>query len=145
GVAKAVTTDPLSPLITKAMGGMLDGMQKAVDAAINKALADLQASQKLPRSQASERIFGPGGQGDPDHCFGDWALQVAILGSQKTSPQLKSNAAAKLDKDYGSQRSEWSADTQAKFKAALAEGSGVTGGYTVPPDFYGQILAVAAE
>src|SRR5579859_7611850 len=40
GVARAVAHDPLSPLITKAIGPMLDGMQKAVDAAINKALAD---------------------------------------------------------------------------------------------------------
>jgi len=37
------------------------------------------------------------------------------------------------------------ASTQAKFKAALAESSGVTGGYTVPPDFYQQILLIAGE
>jgi HK97 family phage major capsid protein len=72
------------------------------------------------------------------------------LGAPGRHPRLAENepaaqAAAKLDKDYGSQRSEWSADTQAKFKAALAEGSGVTGGYTVPPDFYSQILGIAAE
>jgi HK97 family phage major capsid protein len=30
-------------------------------------------------------------------------------------------------------------------KAALGEASGVTGGYIVPPDFYNQLLAIAAE
>jgi hypothetical protein len=105
GVAKVVATDPLSPLLTKAMGSMFDGMQKAIDAAVNKALADLQATKALPRSQA----------------------------------------AAKLEKEYGSARNKWSGDTQAKLKAALAEGAGVTGGHTVPSQFCDQILAVAAE
>jgi len=30
-------------------------------------------------------------------------------------------------------------------KAAMAESSGTTGGYTVPPDFYRQLLTIAAE
>ena len=66
GVAKIVASDPLSPLLTKAMGSMFDGMQKAVDAAINKALSDLQATKTLPRSQAAAKIFGTEGKRDPD-------------------------------------------------------------------------------
>jgi hypothetical protein len=58
GVAKIVASDPLSPLLTKAMGSMFDGMLKAVDAAINKALADLQTAKTLPRNQAAAKIFG---------------------------------------------------------------------------------------
>jgi len=57
GVAKAVTHDPLSPLITKAMGSMPDGMQKAVDAAINRALADLLASRAVPEMKMRNLSF----------------------------------------------------------------------------------------
>jgi hypothetical protein len=51
GVAKTIASDPLSPLLTKAMGSIFDGMQKAINAAINKAFSDLQATKVLPRSQ----------------------------------------------------------------------------------------------
>lgn len=40
-----------------------------------------------------------------------------------------------LEKTYGSLRT----------KAAMAESSGTTGGYTVPPEFYGQLQALIAE
>jgi HK97 family phage major capsid protein len=72
-------------------------------------------------------IFGPGGDGDPRKSFGDWALAVAR------------NDRGYLEKHYGSRFNEW------QTKAALAEASGVAGGYTVPPEFYQQLLAVMAE
>jgi hypothetical protein len=34
------------------------------------------------------------------------------------------------------------ARAQAQFDAAMGEASGDTGGYTVPPDFYNQLLAI---
>ena len=72
GVAKIVASDPLSPLLTKAMGSMFDGMQKAVDAAINKALADLQATKALPRSQAAGARDSP----DPARIDGGVGYQL---------------------------------------------------------------------
>src|SRR5204862_7201243 len=65
--------------------------------------------------------------GDPKKSFGDWCLGVAR------------NDRHYLEKHYGSHFREW------QTKAALGESSGVTGGYTVPPDFHQQLLALMAE
>jgi HK97 family phage major capsid protein len=84
-------------------------------------------------------IFGEGGDGDTHgKTFGDWLVQVAILGSPKASPQAKSAAIDRIEKVYSSGFNTWQ-------KAAMADSSGTTGGYTVPPDFYQSLLAIAAE
>ena len=44
-----------------------------------------------------------------------------------------------LEKHYGSRFVEYAG------KAALAEARGVTGGYTVPPEFYQQLMSIMAE
>src|SRR5205807_548357 len=44
-----------------------------------------------------------------------------------------------LEKHYGSRFNEW------QTKAALGEASGVAGGYTVPPEFYQQLMSIMAE
>jgi HK97 family phage major capsid protein len=44
-----------------------------------------------------------------------------------------------LEKHYGSKFNEWHQ------KAALGEASGVTGDYTVPPEFYQQLMTIMAE
>ena len=65
----------------------------------------------------------PGGDGDPQgrpSATGAWPWPAAT--------------AHYLEKHYGSRFNEWPA------KAALAEASGVTGGYTVPPEFYQQLM-----
>jgi HK97 family phage major capsid protein len=49
------------------------------------------------------------------------------------------NDRAYLEKHYGSKFNEW------QQKAALGEASGVTGGYTVPPEFYQQLMTIMAE
>jgi len=79
-----------------------------------------------PRNAVPE-IFGEGGQGDPKKNFGDFCLAVA-RGDHHY-----------LEKHYGAKFNEW------QTKAALAEASGVTGGYTVPFDFYMQLLALIEE
>jgi len=84
-------------------------------------------------------IFGEGNDGDTHgKTFGDWLVQVATLGSPKTSLQAKAAAQDRIEKVYSSEYNAWQ-------KAAMAESSGTTGGYTVPPDFYQQLLAIAAE
>jgi HK97 family phage major capsid protein len=141
GVAEALQGDPYGPLMAKATEAAVSGLTKNLDAVINKALEEIAKAQSKSRKNAVPLIFGDGGEGDPSRSFGDWCLQVAILGSQKAGPKAKAAAAEKLEKVYKSPQSDWSPET----KAALGESSGVTGGYIVPPDFYQQLLAIAAE
>src|SRR5207249_2415959 len=71
-------------------------------------------------------LFGEHG-GDPKRSFGDFCLAVARSDRKY------------LEKHYDSHFVEYSA------KAALAEASGVAGGYIVPPEFYNQLAALVAE
>jgi HK97 family phage major capsid protein len=127
GSAVAVADDPLTPAISRALEGALSNYTQSLDGVINRALASYADAQKQARKHAVPAIFGPGGEGDPRKSFGDWALAVAR------------NDRNYLEKHYGSRFNEWQS------KAALAEASGVAGGYTVPPEFYQQLLAVMAE
>jgi HK97 family phage major capsid protein len=145
GVAEAVPGNPIGELVEKQMAVMLDHLTQGVNHAITDAVKKVADAQTKSRKNAVAALFGEGGEGDPDRCFGDWCLQIAILGSSRTLPAEKSAAADKLDKTYRSARTDWSPTAQAQFKAALGESSGATGGYIVPPDFYQQLLAIAAE
>ncbi|HEV3144916.1 MAG TPA: hypothetical protein VGZ47_13585 [Gemmataceae bacterium] len=69
GVAEALHHDPLALLLAKSIGTMVEGI------AVRYPLLALRANGK----GAVERIFGPGENGNPDRCFSDWCLQVAIL------------------------------------------------------------------
>ena len=46
--------------------------------------------------------YGEGGGDTHAKSFGDWLVQVAILGSHKASPQAQSAAQDRLDKVYNS-------------------------------------------
>ncbi len=84
-------------------------------------------------------LFGPTGDGVPHgKTFGDWLVQVATLGSTKTSPSAKPAAQDRLEKANNSTFQPWQ-------KAALGESAGATSSYIVPPDFYNQLLALVAE
>lgn len=127
GIAEPVPGEPLSPLIEKAMSSAVDKLSEGMNAAIAAALKQVADAQGLARKHAMPALFGPGGQGDPKKNFGDWCLAVS-RGDR-----------GYLEKHYGSHFVEYSA------KAALAEASGVTGGYVVPPEFYQGIMDLAAE
>lgn len=118
GIAEAVGDDPLAPLVSKAV----EQMTARLSEGINGALQQFAEAQGQARRNAQPVLFGAGG-GDPHKCFGDWLVHVAR------------NDAAYLEKHYGTVRT----------KAALAEASGTTGGYLVPPDFYEGIMRVVAE
>ena len=126
GIAEAVPGDHLGTLIEKQIGGMLEGLSRGLNDTIQKTLEQVARGQTLSRRSAVPLLFGEGGHGDVKHHFGDWLLHVA------------QNDKAYLEKEYGSGFSPWQ-------KAAMGDASGVTGGYTVPPDFYQQLLAIAAE
>jgi HK97 family phage major capsid protein len=145
GIAEAVAGDPIGELVSKSLVAQFEALNKGLESAINTALEQFQKSQHLSRKNAVPAIFGEGGFGDPERCFGDWALCVATMGSVKATHTAKNKAAEKLEKVYGSMLKEWSPETQARMKAALSESSGVTGGYTVPPDFYDKLMLVVAE
>jgi hypothetical protein len=79
-------------------------------------------AQTQARRHAVPAIFGPGQGGDPDSkTFGDWLLTIARAGARNL------NAAG-----------------LAQPRLDTVESSGVIGGHVVPPDFYQQLLAVAA-
>jgi HK97 family phage major capsid protein len=138
-IAQPVTDDIITPAVQKAMEQAFAGFQKGLDAVINASLKSFQDAQAKSRKNAVPTIFGDGNSGDTHgKTFGDWLVQVAILGSPKTSPQAKAAAQDRIEKVYSSKYNAWQ-------KAAMAESSGTTGGYTVPPDFYQQLLAIAAE
>jgi HK97 family phage major capsid protein len=126
-VASPLTGDPLSALVTKAMEEAAGKWAQSMDQVIALALRKFQEAQGQANKHAVPAIFGPGSSGDPKHSFGDWCLGVA-RGDR-----------AYLEKHYGSTFVEYTA------KAALAEASGVTGGYIVPPQFAERLLSLAAE
>jgi HK97 family phage major capsid protein len=127
GIARAVTDDPITPLITRGIESALSGFTRGLDAVIQQTLKQFADAQGTARKHGVPAIFGPGQGGDPKKTFGDYLLAVAR------------NDKAYLEKHYGSVFNAW------QTKAALGESSGVTGGYTVPPDFFEQLMALVSE
>ncbi len=127
GLARAVSDDPLTPVIARGIEAALQGWNKGLDAIINQTLKQFADAQQQSRRVATPILFGDGNQGDAKKSFGDWALAVA-RGDRNY-----------LERHYGSSFVAW------QQKAALAEASGVTGGYTVPPEFYQQLQTIMAE
>jgi HK97 family phage major capsid protein len=133
GVAEAVQGDPLPALIEKQVGGMLEGLTKGLNDTINETLKKISEAQAKSRRSAVPAIFGPGGDGDgdPKKNFGDFCLSIATKNHKR------------LDEIYGAHPVDEKGNIVQK--AAMGEASGSTGGYTVPPDFYNQLLAIIAE
>jgi HK97 family phage major capsid protein len=119
--------DALTPLVSRALEQALAGFSRGLDGVINKTLTHFADTQAQARRHAVPALFGEGGRGDPNKSFGDWCLAVAR------------NDRHYLEKHYGSRFNEW------QTKAALAEASGLAGGYTVPPEFYEQLQQIMAE
>jgi HK97 family phage major capsid protein len=127
GVARAVADDPITPIITKGLESALGGFTRGLDAIIAQTLKQFADAQQQSRRHGVPAIFGQGGSGDPKKSFGDFLLAVAR------------NDKNYLEKHYGSVFNAW------QTKAALGESSGVTGGYTVPPEFYTNLVQLVAE
>jgi HK97 family phage major capsid protein len=133
GYAREVPGDPVAETITKSITGTFEKFSQGLDQAVNTALKSFAGAQSKSRKNAVPAIFGEGGAGDPrGKSFGDWAKNVAIANS---GGHGREEAIKRLNEEYHA----------ADLKAALGESSGVTGGYIVPPDFYNQLLTVAAE
>jgi HK97 family phage major capsid protein len=127
GAAREPADDPLGPVIARGVETALAGFTRGLDGIINAALKQFAEAQAKSRKNAVPALFGPDAPGDPKKSFGDWCLAVARKDT------------AYLEKHYGSVFNAW------ETKAALAEASGQAGGYTVPPEFYQQLMQVMAE
>jgi HK97 family phage major capsid protein len=127
GVAEAVQGDPYAPIIAKAVESSVQALTKNLDAVISTTLKQFADVQTKSRKNAAPIIFGDQEGGDPKKTFGDWCLAVAR------------SDRGYLEKHYGSEFVPW------QTKAALGEASGATGGYTVPPEFYRQLLTIMEE
>jgi HK97 family phage major capsid protein len=127
GIAEAVTDDPVAPLIAQSIDQVTNRLTQSLDSIITTALKQFQDAQSQARKNSGPLIFGGDGAStlghNPKHCFGDWLLHVARQDDSY------------LEKEYRSYRT----------KSSLAENSGVTGGYIVPPEFAQQLLSTAAE
>jgi HK97 family phage major capsid protein len=137
-VAAPVADDLITPAVSRALEGAFTKFTQSLDGIISASLKAFQDAQGQARRHSVPLIFGEGHGGDPKKNFGDWLVNVAVATTSKHT-QKRIDAANRLEKEYGSLFSEW------QQKAALGESSGVAGGYVVPPDFYDQLLAVAAE
>jgi HK97 family phage major capsid protein len=129
GIAEAVQGDPYGPLMARAVQSSVEALSRNLDSVINKALEEFARAQGKSHKGAVPALFGDQPPGDPNHCFGDFCLCVAT-GNRK-----------RLEEHY---QSAWVPAAGAR-KAPLGEASGSTGGYTVPPDFYRQLLALVSE
>src|SRR5262249_33093603 len=135
GIADPQGDEVLSPIVAKAMETAMGKVTDSVHTVIEATLKQFQAAQEQSRKNSRPMIFGDSGEGDPKKNFGDWLSHAikAITGKPKDAREAEDH----LEKVY----------KQSTFqqKAALGESSGVTGGYTVPTQFYDQIQTLIAE
>lgn len=122
GNAQAVEGESIATAIDAAMRKAEESFSRAIDAR----LKEFAQAQSRSRKNAVPAIFGPDGEGDPKKSFGDFCLAIAR-------------------KDTGYLERHYSSQLNVRTKAALGEASGVTGGYTVPPDFYRQLMELIEE
>ena len=61
GIAKAVTDDPLAPIIVRGLENTLAGWTKGLDALINQTLHKIADAQSQATKHAVPVLFGPGG------------------------------------------------------------------------------------
>src|SRR5579871_6287558 len=61
GVAKAVSDDAITPLVTKAMESALSGFTRGLDTIITETLKQFSQAQTLARKHAVPALFGAGG------------------------------------------------------------------------------------
>jgi HK97 family phage major capsid protein len=145
GIAELVSpNEAINQLMSKAMEAASVKISESIAQTVEAALKQFQDAQSQARKHGVPAIFGdPGANAsrlaydrDPRHCFGDWLVKVAKACVGRTCDAIQ--ASRDLERDYGTTIAPWQ-------KAAMGESSGVTGGYTVPPDFYTQLLAISAE
>lgn len=134
GQATASVGKAIEALVEKSTQAFEKSVETTITKSVDEALTRFLAAQAGAKKHATPAIFGEGGDGDHNRCFGDWLHHAikAIAGKGREPYQ----AAEYLEKKYPS---------SVRRKAALAEGSGVTGGYTVPVEFSSKIMEMIVE
>lgn len=109
---------------------------------------------KRPDSAGPLRVKVVQDEKDKIRSFGHWVQCIGLLADNQAKPHLKQIAArdleevyqSKEDPTFGQRFAEAEARTKGiSLKAALAESSGITGGYTVPPEFSMDLLEFEPE
>lgn len=115
------------PAITEALRA--DVIEATVAAALKRL-------EELPAIKTAGIISKAGGDADPEtKTFADWLLAVKRRDVKRLTKVYETKAGgAWLDRDGVD-----------NIKAPLAEASGTTGGYLVPPQFIAELLQLAAE
>ncbi len=115
------------PAITEALRE--DVIKATVDAALKRL-------EEMPAIKTAGIISKAGGDSDPEtKTFADWLLAVKRRDVKRLTKVYETKAGgAWLDRDGVD-----------NIKAPLAEASGTTGGYLVPPQFIAELLQLAAE
>lgn len=127
GVAEAIQGDPYGPIMAKAVEASVNSLTKSLDQIVTNTLQEFAKAQAGSNKNKSAKIFGPGGEGDTKKTFGAFLLAV----TQKDHKTLE---------EMGSQFVQWGGQ-----KAAMQGTQGSLGGYTVPTEFYEQIMALGAQ
>ena len=129
GIAEPLQNDPLAPLLTRSMETMLSTLTTSLNSQIEATLKGFADAQARSLKNKVPAIFGEGNKGDPDKTFGKFLLAVR-------------RGDAKALEAMGSHFAEWDAVEQ---KTALTTTSGQAGGYTLPTDFYEELLMASVE
>jgi HK97 family phage major capsid protein len=119
----------------------LSKFEKSVSEVVNAASAKLDTAAKALSSKGP-RIEVTADEADKKKSFRDFIYCLGISALSEIQPDERMEARERLEKVYGSKHVTWSKATQ---KAALAEGSGITGGYTTAPQFSNDLLRIAIE
>lgn len=140
GVAEQVSERALAELTRSLTDSVGPAISKAMDEVVTVA-------RKGIRIDAGDQ------QADKTKSFQDFLKCVGVAGvlhDRNRGPALE-----RLEKVYGSNpshdfdqryaKANGNAPDDVRMKAALAENSGTTGGYTVPPEYSSNLLALAAE
>ncbi|WP_422929195.1 phage major capsid protein [Singulisphaera sp. PoT] len=123
-------------------GGVEENLKTIVEAAVGAAIESKgyggHRSHAAPIHPARVRITPGEQQEDRTKGFADQVKLITVAMCPNTFPGKQGEARELLENKYGSQYREFE-------KKDLAEGSGVTGGYTVKPDYGTELLRLADE
>ncbi len=153
--------DEASPAVLALVeAGMLAEAPAATEDVLSKALASVSAAVATAIEKGTAAAKGiPAGhieagesEADRKKSFGSWLQLIGVAGSVNHDIRERETARGVIEKMYGSRfnsnfDADWKRGAEATgvAKAALAEGSGTTGGYTVPPEYATRLLEFPPE
>lgn len=133
GTAEEVKNSPVEEALAKGFGEIMGRISGALEKQAEAQLKEFAKAQTLSRRNGTKMMFGESGEGDvKGKTFGDWLLCV------------RRNDQKRLHDVYGSHFVGWGGG-DSEGKAAMNTQTGAQGGFTVPAEFYGELMTLAAE